>query len=217
MSTDAYAYEFYPTPRAYVKWLYERLVGGWWPCNAVGLAPCVGGGRIPEIFSDVRWITNDLDPVWPADYHGDAGEPEMWQVWLDANGGQPYDLLVENPAYSVAFPILWNAVHSRAARIIALHVRLSFFEATKSEPSKVDFLANHLPSDILHLPRYPYAKSRKSGKYSQDTVPSCWAIWHLAGAYNAPAVRFHYPPAWVYTEAKAEHRARVAAEEAAHV
>mgnify|MGYP000939987258 CR=1 FL=1 len=216
MSTDAYAYEYYPTPRPYVTWLYTHLEGSWWPCDATGLAPCVGSGRIPEVFSNVRWTTNDLDPIWPADYHGDVGEQEMWQTWLDANGG-PYDLLIENPAYSVAFPLLWHAVHGRAARIIALHVRLSFFEATKSEPAKVDFLAHHTPSDILHLPRYPYAKSQKSGKYSQDTVPSCWAIWHLMDDYHARGTRFHYPPDWVYLEAKAEHRARVAAEVAAHV
>lgn len=209
-STDPYAYEYYPTPYAYIRWLKGDMVYD--DHTKVGLAPCVGGGRIPEVFSGVRWVTNDLDPAWPADYHGDAAEPEMWQVWLDANQGQPYDLLIENPAYSVAFPILWNAIHARAAKIIALHVRLSFFEARKTAPEEVQFLADHTPNEILHLPRYPYAKSRRTGKYSQDTLPSCWAIWSADYDYAARATRFWYPPAWVYTDAKQEHRDRVRAE-----
>ena len=48
-------------------------------------------------------------------------------------------------------------------------------------------------------------------------MPSCWAIWEFSDGYDADATQMIYPPAWVYTEAKAEHRARVKAEAAAHV
>lgn len=221
-STDIYAYEYYPTPNAYVRWLREYLAFTHDLSLGYGLAPCVGSGVIPQVFSELAWVTNDLDPGWPADVHGDAGEPEMWQVWLDHLRGitapnYRFDLLAENPAYSCAFPMLWNAIHASAAVTIALHVRLSFFEATKTNPEKVGFLATHAPRAILHLPRYPYQKSRRTGDYSQDTMPSCWAIWEMTDAYDADATKMVYPPAWVYYEAKAEHRARVSAEKiAAH-
>ena len=222
-STDIYAYEYYPTPNAYVRWLREFLYTAHFDFSlGYGLAPCLGSGVIPQWFPELTWVTNDLDPGWPADFHGDAAESEMWQVWIDhlerhTEPTSRFDLLAENPAYSCAFPILWNAVHAKAALTIALHVRLSFFEATKTSREKVDFLAAHQPSYLLHLPRYPYQKSRRTGNYSQDTLPSCWAIWEFSDGYDADATQMIYPPAWVYTEAKAEHRARVKAEAAARV
>lgn len=218
-STDIYAYEYYPTPLAYVRWLREFLLDDDYAfSDGLGLAPCVGAGRIPGGFQDLDWITNDLDPAWEADCHGDAAEAEMWEVWMQmahTRGRSRYDLIAENPAYSAAFPILWHAIHAEAAALIALHVRLSFFEATKSVPEKVAFLAAHQPKYLLHLPRYPYQKSRLTGDYSQDTVPSCWAIWTPANNYHAHGTKMIYPPAWVYSDAKAEHRARVREEKAA--
>lgn len=219
-STDIYAYEYYPTPIAYVRWLREFLLDdGYALSGGLGLAPCVGAERIPTAFQDMDWITNDLDPAWDAHTHGDAAEAEMWEVWTGmaaARDRSRYDLIAENPAYSVAFPILWHAVHAEAAAVIVLHVRLSFFEATKSVPEKVGFLASHQPKYLLHLPRYPYQKSRRTGNYSQDTLPSCWAIWTAANGYNAHVgTKMVYPPTWVYRDAQTEHRARVREEKAA--
>lgn len=218
-STDSYAYEYYPTPRAYVRWLSTFLIGEGYNFYAgVALAPCVGEGHIPEAFPEAWWVTNDLDPAWDARTHGDAAEAEMWEVWMgmaNKEGRTRYDLIAENPAYSAAFPILWHAIHAQAATVIALHVRLSFFEATKRVPEKVAFLAEHAPSYLLHLPRYPYQKSRRTGDYSQDTMPSCWAIWESCEEYNQKqGTKMVYPPAWVYTDAQAEHRTRVLAEKA---
>lgn len=177
-STDRsaqYEYEWYPTPRPFIRWLGEHL-----PSDRNGEAiyaePCVGDSVIPTVLGSAQWITNDLDPRWVADTHLDATWQAYWNQLPETVEG-----IITNPPYSCALPILQWALSLPQTPFIALHVRLSFLEPLKKNATQRRLLQDYPPSKILVLPRFPYQTNAK-GVWSQDTVTSAWMIWNSASA-----------------------------------
>ncbi|MGB2716721.1 MAG: hypothetical protein WBC51_21235, partial [Vicinamibacterales bacterium] len=92
------------------------------------LEPCVGRRAIADILSregGLSVLTNDVDPLRPADFHLDASQPESWPAF------GPVDWVVSNTPYvgHLCLPIVRLAVeHARVG--VALMLRLSFLEPT---------------------------------------------------------------------------------------
>ena len=198
-------YEFYETPQTFTKYLVQAMATIA-PIQGVLFEPSIGSGAIPRGFATApaadtslqRWITNDLDPRWPADFHLDARSPELWtRPGIAACGG--IDWSVSNPAFTPGIDIIDQALkHSRVG--VAMHLRASIHEVLKTGIRRT-FLAKHLPTGILWLPRFAYQRSKATGKWSTDSVCACWVIW-LKDQTVPQFIR--YAPEWVIDELEAE-------------
>lgn len=172
------SFEFYPTPDPFARWLFDEMqISG--RCAELG----VGDGAIIRAANtgarphDLTWVTNDLDPLWPADFHMDATTPELY----DAIG--PVDWHVGNPAFTIAEDSICRQIaHARVG--VAMHLRASIHEVLKARvggkrkgPRVPFWLAEQPPTGILWLPRFAYQRSKTTGKWTTDSVCACWCIW----------------------------------------
>lgn len=192
-------YEFFETPETYTAYLLRALAQRGERLGGTLFEPCVGSGAIlrvaammPQNGRDWHWITNDLDPRWPATQHGDATYSGVWQMAVEKHG--PIDWTITNPAFTPAIDILRHALaFSREG--VAMHLRASIHEVLKTGPRRT-FMAEHPPTGILWLPRFAYQRSKSTGKWTTDNVGACWAIWLKRQAI--PAQQFiEYAPEWV--------------------
>lgn len=170
-------YEFYETPEPLTRWLMSRLRslydGGIHGRRC--FEPCVGDGAIVRAAESVvehgrasDWMTNDIDPRWcgaPMDATRDA----IWQRHA------PIDWTITNPPFSLAVPILQNALeYSRVG--VAMYLRVSIHEPLK-EGTRRWFFGKHRPRAILFLPRFAHQRSKTKGIWSTDSMTSCWVVW----------------------------------------
>jgi len=163
-------YEYYATPPSLTRYLATWLKDHGWPIQGQCFEPCMGDGAIiGAIGGDgCEWEGNDLDPRW-CQNPKDACDPKAW-----ADGG-PMDFVVSNPPFSLATPIIANALASASVGV-AMYLRLSWHEPLKTGPRRT-FLLEHPPTAILYLPRVAHQRSRKTGQWATDSVTSCWTIW----------------------------------------
>lgn len=178
-------FEYFPTPPPFTDCLFRLMAQRGHPIKGHLYEPCVGDGAIikaAEQWNDHRWQmdwrTNDLDPRWK----------ELWKFGhtqhtaLDATAYNTWraldpapDFTISNPPFTVAMEIIEHALaHSRAG--VAMHVRCSLNEPLKRPGLRQTFLAEHPPSGLIWLPRYPYRRNAK-GKRGQDSATCVWMIW----------------------------------------
>lgn len=169
-------FEFYETPAAFTRWLF-RVMAGIQPISGRVFEPCVGDGAIirasdlhqMEFGVPTRWVTNDLDAHWTADQHQDARYAKLYR---DIG---TVDWIVSNPPFTPAIQIISCALD--AARVgVAMHLRASIHEVLKTGVRR-SWFAEHQPSGILWLPRFAYQRSRKTNKWTTDSVCACWVVW----------------------------------------
>lgn len=205
-------FEFYETPKAYTRWLGRVLAQRGTPISGEVFEPCVGTGAIVsgldlhamEFGVATRWITNDLDPRWPADYHGDATSTALWTAATD---NRQIDWTVSNTPFTPAVAIISRALqYSRVG--VAMHLRASIHEVLKTGIRRT-WMREHTPTGILWLPRFAYQRSKTTGDWTTDSVTACWCVW-----LKDPNARqfIEYAPEQVLDELKAEeplYRARM--------
>lgn len=170
-------YEFYETADPFTHYLAEvlrvRCYGGIHGRHC--FEPCVGNGAIVRAFRDASgdgvaasWRTNDLDPRWLADTHEDATGSAAW-------AGRRIDWTVSNTPFTQAIAIADQALtHSRIG--VALYLRASIHEPLNEGPRRTWF-REHPPTGIIYLPRFAHQRSRKTGKWTTDSMTSCWVVW----------------------------------------
>lgn len=194
------AFEFYETPAVFTRWLLHELEArGVGVCGRL-MEPCVGLGAITSAVQEWRptveiW-TNDLDLRRPAACHKPAERPETWASW------PRFDAVVTNPPFGLALPIAAQAIAH--ADTVAIHVRGTIHEPLKTPGLGRSFLREHPPNLCLWLPRFPYRRSRTTGKWATDSVACCWLVW-LEHFKMRETV---YAPDWVIDVARAEHAMR---------
>lgn len=176
--------EFYATPHAFTRWLFDVV-----PISGALYEPCVGAGDIPAAI-DGTWRTNDLDPYWEADTQYDATTRVAWPAGVEWT--------VTNPPFSLAVPILEHAL-AHSAVGVAMFLRLSFHEPLKTG-ARHTFLREHPPTDILFLPRFAFQRSPKTGKWTTDSMTSCWVTW----VRDTRGQALHYPPRELFEQLEAE-------------
>lgn len=208
--------EFYETPGAFTRWLFSIL-----PIRGTILSPCAGSGAIQRhgvpqsgpfqgrsVSGPWTWITNDFDPRWPATYHEDAADPRFWFHFQTSTGiasranATPIDWVVENPPFAPAIAIIDQALGT--ARVgVAMHLRASIHEVLKTGLRRT-FMAEHPPTAILWLPRFAFQRSPTTGKWTTDSVCTCWCIWMRATTLLPVGQTIQYAPERVLDELQAE-------------
>lgn len=168
--------EFFETPPGFTRFLDHNLhIDGRVYC------PTVGEGAVVRALNENpdgarTFVTNDLDPARPADSHLDATSPEAWwfgEALASIGRGPHPDWVVDNPPFSAAHDILFNALP--VVRVgIALHLRVSFPEPTFEREA---LLGAHPPDAMFVLPRYSFSVSPTTGKRSTDAVTTAWYVW----------------------------------------
>lgn len=170
--------EFYETPQTFGRWLFREMDSLGFPIRGSLCEPAVGSGALVRAAESInlniqRWITNDIDSQWKADFHYDATTPELWEVANSDNIG--IDFTVSNTPWSLGIPIAIRAIeHSRVG--VALLLRASIHEVCKTGIRR-RWLAENTPNGILWLPRFAYERSPTTFNWSVDSVCPCWVIW----------------------------------------
>jgi hypothetical protein len=164
--------EFYPTPRTFTRFLFSTMCGIRPAISGVVCEPTVGNGAILEAVQDfaaIRWVTNDIDSHWSADYHLDAAKPEFWETIGEV------DWVISNTPWSLTFEIATLAIkHSRVG--VALHTRASAHEVLKTGMRRT-WMTEHTPTGTIWLPRFAYQRSITTGDWATDNVCGCWIVW----------------------------------------
>lgn len=169
--------DFYETP----PWMTNALINllatsdapesfqwtGW------ALEPCAGDGAISHILegSGLRVWTNDIDLTRPADYHLNAQDDALYQLYLGDHHDHAPDWIITNPPFSQAHQILRRALEYVGPRGgVALLLRISFNEPTVSWGWQLE--AN--PPDLVYnLPRWSFDRTGK-----QDSNHCAWFVWY---------------------------------------
>lgn len=167
------ALEFYETPEPLTRFLFSTVAihGRIYEC-------CVGDAAILRAVQDHpgdgprRWVTNDLDDRWRADYHLDATTPAAFDA-AEVNG--PIDWTVTNPAFSTWLDVAELAI-ARSRLGVALYLRASAHEVLKTGRRR-SWFGEHRPTGILWNPRFAHQRSKTSGKWSTDSMTTCWVVW----------------------------------------
>lgn len=163
-------FEFYPTPAPATEWLFTELqIRGRCADVTVGARDIITAADHYDPLNARTWVTNDLDPRWPADFHLDAKHPELYRELGDV------DWHIGNPPFTPAVDIIRHA--RKYARVgVAMHLRISIHEPTKTGIRR-SWLHDDPPTGILFLPRFAHQRSPKTGKWSTDSATCCWCVW----------------------------------------
>lgn len=174
--------DFYPTPGGATVALFEDVDSVAIRGNI--LEPCVGAGDMAQIIKDYRGNirTNDIDTRWRADSHEDATQDIF---------APNVDWIITNPPFNVGFEILEN-LYIQARYGIAMFLRVTFMEPTKK---RGNWLANHPPSKIIHVPRISF-----TGDRNNDSVHCAWLIWYKGYTPKVPYVTVTRDKMAEYTE-----------------
>lgn len=140
--------------------------------------PCSGQGDIVQVL-DLEGkrlvVTNDIDGELPSDFHADARKPECFDFIRNDPDPKSW-VIVTNPPFRSAFPILQNAVASGASKV-ALLVRLTFLEPTDERQA---WLKQNPPSQIIIMPRWSFLNNGKT-----DSATYAWIVWEREGTGTA--------------------------------
>jgi hypothetical protein len=136
------------------------------PMNGFVLECCSGDGAIATALQNTvpkkhLVETNDLDPKWDADQHGDATDVRWWM-------NQTCNWVVTNPPFNVAAKILPLAFE-RAFNGVAMLLRLSYLEPCAGRGR---WLVKHPPTRLIVLPRISFTGDGKT-----DNVTCAWYVW----------------------------------------
>jgi len=169
------SFEFYATPHAFTRYLFHETHTLGYPISGTAFEPCVGDGAIlkasKEAQAPVTWLTNDLDTRWPADFHESAARGSVWEQAARL----PIDWTITNPPFTSATSIIeWALMYSQVG--VAMHLRASIHEVLRRGGRRV-FLHDNPPTGILWLPRFAFQRSSRTGKWTTDSVCTCWVIW----------------------------------------
>jgi hypothetical protein len=174
----------YYTPRWMVQQLqkYARIEG-------TVYEPCAGGDlAIAREFPVNLVTTNDL--CAPAQYQMDATKEESWSAIKQADE-YVADWVITNPPFCDQQPIIQHA-HKYARVGVAMLLRVTADEMVVSEKQKhrADWWADTPESLVIKMPRYSFAKSSKTGKWSVDSAYCQWFVWRKDGyVYDRPIIR----------------------------
>ena len=127
--------------------------------NAITL-PLIASSRCTSV------RTNDISHSYNHPCHLDMTQDLSWETIYKIYC--PFDWIITNPPFSVAYNILTRAV-DLAQQGVAFLLRLSFLEPTIE---REEFLCEHPPSQLIILPRYSFTGDGKT-----DSVTCAWMIW----------------------------------------
>jgi hypothetical protein len=133
------------------------------PQTSKVLEPCAGRGAISEALENSGiWVVTNDKFEGGHDFKLDAKDKHLY-------GAIRPDLVITNPPFNEAYPILLAALAAPTVRSVILLLRLSFLEPTYERGK---FLGENPPSHLIVLPRYSFTGDGKT-----DSVTCAWMIW----------------------------------------
>lgn len=164
-------FEFYETPPGVTAALLAHLPS--LERRSV-LDPCVGDGAIVRVLEEryphALYMTNDLDPLRPADRHVDATTAEGWRELERRAGLSLIDWVITNPPFSLAHLIIPQAIE-RARRGVAMLLPLRFIEPTRERALVLESYP-WSAQVTLGSPRPSFTEDGRT-----DSLTTFWAIW----------------------------------------
>lgn len=177
--------DHYPTP----KWMTQCLIQhAAIELDADIYEPCAGKDlAIAKCFSRHSVKTNDLHED-TCDYKLDATLVESWERMADGRA-EVADWVITNPPFGCQQPIIRHAY--RFAKVgVAMLLRVSADEMTMTDPVRYNWWADHPESLAIKMPRFSFAKSSKSDRWSVDSTYCQWMVWRKDGhIYPQQAIR----------------------------
>jgi hypothetical protein len=166
--------DYYATP----LWMTEQLIK-YADIKGSIFEPCAGEDlAIAKCFPREENITNDLYTE-SADLKYDATNQNIWKALIRSDGSIA-DWVITNPPFGCQQPIIRHAYEF--ARVgVAMLLRVSADEMTMTDPDRYNWWADHPESMVIKMPRFSFAKSSKSGKWSVDSTYCQWFIWRKDG------------------------------------
>lgn len=163
--------DFYPTP----PWCVERLLEAVGLPGGVWLEPAAGQGAIVKAVNamrtDVRWRVVELDARFEPELARQTGKREViTRSFLDVSPRDlrtPLSVVVTNPPYSLAMPMIEHAL-GFDARFVVMLLRLNFLASA----GRADFMRTHAP-DVYVLPNRPSFSGAGT-----DSIEYAWFVWH---------------------------------------
>ncbi|WP_373541144.1 hypothetical protein [Chamaesiphon sp.] len=180
--------DHYPTP----NWMTESLIKH---ANIQGsMLECCAGedlaiAKVFEREERIRKIwTNDFYFDFVSDYGRDATLKHNWQRFPIV------EWVITNPPFTHYLPILQHAlVHAKVGVAMLLRVTADEMVVSDKNKSRYDWWADNPESLAIKMPRYCFAKSSKSGKFSTDSAYCQWFVWRKDGyQYPSPVIRLPY-------------------------
>lgn len=173
--------DHYPTPAWMVDCLKKHV-------NITGsiFEPCAGEEKaIAQQFSQAVF-TNDL-------FYSN-GDMQL-DVTLDANWRKinraygTFDWIITNPPYNCQQPIIRNAV--KFAKVgVAMLLRVTADEMVMSDHERSQWWADNPEALQIKMPRFSFAKSSKTGKWTTDSAYCQWVVWRKDRfIYPQPIIR----------------------------
>lgn len=175
---DRSEFDYYPTPGFMTRSLLHFHPS---ICGSIVLEPCSGGDAITNVLrrAGCTVYTNDIDPRQPSMVTYDARTPEFWAAYQP---NYPFDWVISNPPFTIALPILQQAVqHARVG--VAFLLRKTFLEPTDD---RGPWLQEHPPTRSIGEPRYSF---RGAGS---DSVSCDWYIWERSRDLSLPPFVIDY-------------------------
>jgi hypothetical protein len=175
----------YPTPR----WMIECLVD-YAKIEGTIFEPCAGVAQTPiaDVFSEAGYsvITNDLFSE-VTNYQRDATIYDNWWALTRADMVVA-DWVISNPPYKCQQPIIQHA-HQFARIGVAMLLRVTADEMVV-EQSRAHWWADNPESLVIKMPRFSFAKSSKTNRWTTDSAYCQWFVWRKDGyQYVDPIVR----------------------------
>lgn len=173
-------FDHYPTPR----WMTQQLIKYADIDEGSIFEPCAGDDlAIAKEFKGHHIITNDLYAS-RCSWNMDATKGECWDR-------PQLDWVITNPPFDQQQPIIQKAYEfARVGVAMLLRVTADEMVIGKKAKARADWWADHPEALAIKMPRFSFAKSSKSGKWSVDSAYCQWFVWRKDGhVYPNPVVR----------------------------
>lgn len=179
--------DHYPTP----AWMVDCLKKHAGLTGSI-FEPCAGEDKaIVKQFSHTHNVhTNDLF-YSNADMQLDMTRDLSWRDVYRELG--KVDWVITNPPYNCQQPIIRNAVEFAEVGV-AMLLRVTADEMVMGDHERSQWWAENPEALQIKLPRFSFAKSSKTGKWTTDSAYCQWVVWRNDGfKYPEPIVRI---PHW---------------------
>lgn len=173
--------DFYATP----PWVTHRLLDGVLLPGGRWLEPCAGDGELIRAINekrlDIAWSANELReemrPCFSELLKEDVRIGDYLEVPENEWGPEPFDVIVTNPPFSLALPIIKKSL--RMAKKTVMLLRLNFWGSEERQSFMAAF-----PPDTYVLPNRPVFTVNKEGKPGTDSPEYAWFVWESQEWYE---------------------------------
>jgi hypothetical protein len=168
--------DHYPTPR----WMTQCLID-YADIQGSILEPCAGEAHaIANVFKENgrKVTTNDLYYA-NSDLQLSIKDVDLW--YIAANRIKP-GWIISNPPFSLVQETIEPALSvARVGVAMLLRVTADEMVVSPKEQARANWWADNPESLVIKMPRFSFAKSSKSGNWTNHSAYCQWFVWRKDG------------------------------------